>query len=178
MFRNLLSHNGWLQGCQHWVKPGFEAGNGCAESCKVHHSREEEHHKVHHLEGEGTPTGPAKFLPWQNRDYQEPCKPAISVYVGRQTLTLPMWNLPVTTYKVTLAMLGSEFVLKGLSPCYRWQLLLCHTSPQFILKTSLIVWAISASRSLWVVRCVFFHLLWFWGNAFWMSMLQGLQRIW
>lgn len=112
---------------------------------------------MHHLEGGGALTGPAKFLPWWNSDCQELCKPEISMYVGRQTLTLiRMWNLPVTTYKVTLAMLGSEFVLKGLSPCYRWQLLLCYASPLFILKTRLsdclsnLCIKILAGCSLWV----------------------------
>lgn len=52
VFLNLLIHNVQLRGCQCWVKPGFEAGNSRAESCKVHGWGKEEHCKVHHWKEE------------------------------------------------------------------------------------------------------------------------------
>lgn len=93
------------------------------------------------LSGGGTWTDTAKFFPPGDgriaRSFVH--QRWACMWAGKFWSVRWMWNHVVTTYKVTLAIfmqLGSELVLKGLSPRYRGQLLLCHT-PLFISKNSL-----------------------------------------
>lgn len=62
-------------GCWCRVKLGFEAGDSRAGSCEGEGTMQGAS-----LGGAGTPTGPARFLLWENSDHQELCKAETSMW--------------------------------------------------------------------------------------------------
>ena len=176
IFLNLLIQNGLLHSCQRRVKPGSEAGNSHAESCNMHHWREEEHCQVHcWKEEEQRQIGQVLALrKWST--CQELCKPEMCVCVGRQTLTSNT-NVepPCDSFQGNPChahVIWVRICLKGLLEMAT--LALPHFS-LLTLKTSLSDSLSNLCLAI-LAGCWLFYLLRFWGKTFWKSvLLSGSQ---